>query len=91
MPTKIYKPSDFPKPKPDQYREELFQKVQSAVESNQYVRKDTCVSVIISNSAKYTQDNFKDFSNKYAILGGWNKVEVVENVKTLELRVDLYF
>lgn len=74
MPTKIYSPKDFPKPKPDEFREELLQKFAAAIEAKQFERTENGIKVQFTNNHRYTKENLIDFSSYYALHGGWKSV-----------------
>lgn len=91
MSVKVYKPTDFPKPKADQYREELFEKVATAINDGKYTRLDDSIMLEISDSTKYITENLLDFSSRYATLGGWHKVETLRNRSFNTIKVNLFF
>lgn len=91
MPTKVYKPTDFPKPKADAYRDELFAKVAKAIEDGLYLRGDDNVTLEIMDSKFYITDNLTDFSSQYATRGGWKKVETIRSKGFNTIKVLLYF
>jgi len=89
MPTKIYSPKDFPKPAPDQYREELLKKVADKIESQAYERTDNGIKITLENFSKYTKDNFIDFQTYYALHGGWKSVTVVRAGSNVYLTITM--
>lgn len=81
--SKVYKPSDFPNPKPDQYREEFKALVAEEIEQSKFERLGNGIRLVITDSSKYTTDNLIDFASSYATQGGWKSVNTSRKLGTI--------